>query len=524
MAVLSRHESCQFTCYEVAHPWTSSCARSWLDVSASGFIVSLQVYTPLFLLARLVSRYSNNRRKQTWCQLLVSVARDSMQSSLFLATNCYFFVGSFCAVRWLMPCLSQRWSMLAAGTSASLLAILVERGSRRSALTVYMLNIASEAAANWLLARDLVPRVKHLRRVLAVTALATLFTLHRASSCDGVLESIARALLGTSEVVPVDSTSRESNRFQPTAGGRLLACTLALLGLHRRASTASTQTGTSQGAVGGCVCRHSDSCVKYALSGLMESMVLGVTAQMSLSAAGAAIAVARRLISIFRRGSGRVLFVYGRGLAVDGRGLVSLLRHFRLGLCLGLITSLFRALSCALRRWRGTDTFWHALPAGGIAATFGLAAFSSSSIELYLFWKVVDACCRLAARAIRPLLTESGRSSVNATEEVGVKSRDTRSAEPSSLDTFVSIVLYSAASGVVLAISALEPHHIRTSYWRFLQRLTDDHVTKLNRPLIRICCDTDSMKLPEVRRVRQRLEPEFISLANRVHLQRLGQL
>ena len=453
-----------FGCHEIAHTWTSSCTKSWLDLGIPGIREAMKIYLPLFMISRLL------KAKKLDKVALKKVAKETLQSSTFLGANCYFFLSSFCLVR-CIPFIPPKQAILLAAFMSSYMAIFLEREDRREALTVYMTNVASETLFNILKARGLVPRVPHGERVLATLTLAAIFYMYKLGKCKGLLGSLAKALLGTAEVYPPQDDSQTQ---ELTAGAKLIQYVSSLVTGKRPPQTAGAASPRRPVTVSRhpC-CPHQCSCARYVASGFSESLLLGVALQSGLTCGGGLL----RLVTTGRRPA-----------------LPPPASLLRLGLSLGTVTGLFRLVSCLMRRARGRDAAWHALPAG-VAAAAGLRFYSSRSLTLYLFWKMVEAWYSQGAASGRlPRPPGAGP------------------------------LLYALCTGLVLSTAVLEPHQIRRSYWAFLRQLTGGHVAQMNWHLIGRCCNADTLRLDELRRYRPVFRADQVRAASLPLLRELGQL
>ncbi|GBO24885.1 hypothetical protein AVEN_140306-1, partial [Araneus ventricosus] len=119
-------------------------------------------------------------------------------------------------------------------------------------------------------------------------------------------------------------------------------------------------------------------------------------------------------------------------------------RNFNLGLFLGGFGGTFKVVNCLLRWYIGKDLPIYAIPAallGGLWMKF----FSSSTLSLYLFWK---------------LLEFGYLSGIEAGSLPHVKG--------------FQPLLLSASTALLIHASAVEPHNLKPSYWRFLQQITNN--------------------------------------------------
>ncbi|KAL3881115.1 hypothetical protein ACJMK2_027576, partial [Sinanodonta woodiana] len=82
--------------------------------------------------------------------------RETLQSVIFLTTNGTLFIACFCIWRKLLGQFLYLTAAFIPAVTASFVAILIERKSRRGLLAVYMANVALETLYRMLASRGLV--------------------------------------------------------------------------------------------------------------------------------------------------------------------------------------------------------------------------------------------------------------------------------------------------------------------------------------------------------------------------------
>ncbi|RWS19704.1 hypothetical protein B4U80_05306, partial [Leptotrombidium deliense] len=136
--ILMPEWSFPYNCYEVGHTWDPSCTKSvWLitsQVLREGFLMYSGLY--LFSLLALSRKINAEKVKETIESILTSTA--------FLGFNGFAMFAFFCATRKLSGTFYYTLVSALPAFLGSLLAIQIERPSRRGALAVYCANIASE--------------------------------------------------------------------------------------------------------------------------------------------------------------------------------------------------------------------------------------------------------------------------------------------------------------------------------------------------------------------------------------------
>lgn len=124
------------------------------------FSESLKLYTPLYLANQVLfsRKFDGNST--------VESLRSILRSSAFLGINAFLVIAIFCLSRHLFGRFYYSLVAVVPGFFGSLLAILVERPSRRRALAFYVANIASETAYRILASRGYINPVPGGRMML----------------------------------------------------------------------------------------------------------------------------------------------------------------------------------------------------------------------------------------------------------------------------------------------------------------------------------------------------------------------
>ncbi|KAF8774589.1 Transmembrane protein 135 like protein [Argiope bruennichi] len=177
-------------------------------------------------------------------------------------------------------------------------------------------------------------------------------------------------------------------------------------------------------------CHHASGCMIYCLQGFLRPFLLGYVA-----------------LSVIRCLSLSKKLLHSPSLLVS---LLTDRRSFNLGLFLGGFGGIFKVVNCLLRWYVGKDQPIHAIPAallGGLCMKF----FPSSTISLYLFWKLL---------------------------EFGYLSGIEAGILPHVMG--FQPLLLSASTALLIHSSALEPHNLKPSYLRFLQQITNNKVSQVN--------------------------------------------
>ncbi len=165
-----------FSCYEVGHTWTPFCPSASSGVGLSCFEEGLKIYSSVYLVFIYCLTYSTLIIYPDSCSQLSALLSGKLpnisqckrifssivQSSFFLACNGFCFISAFCICRYVIVYkfvityliilmlhrkLFGRFGLLSSGFFpsfvANIIAILVERPTRRPALAIYVTNVVS---------------------------------------------------------------------------------------------------------------------------------------------------------------------------------------------------------------------------------------------------------------------------------------------------------------------------------------------------------------------------------------------
>ncbi|XP_075552161.1 transmembrane protein 135-like [Dermacentor variabilis] len=455
MAVFSKYAQLldyhlPYNCYEIGHTWTPYCAEASVYVGLHAFKESLKIYLPLYAASLVYSkRYDSDTIKRTLRAVLIS--------SFFLSFNAFAFIAVFCSLRKLVGRFNFLNASYLPGFLASLMAILLERKSRRQALAIYVCNIASETIFRMRVSRNEIRPIKHGEVILfSVASALFLYVIRRSGFSSDPVSRAFQFIVGREEVLasggsscshtpsssggsptppilragvdspPGDLAGRgeaeEKARQLVDYASRLLddqgpgmQKRLAALGLNARHWS----------------CGHKRGCVAHVFQGFLRPFMLGCGLRLLF-----------RLVAARRR------------LMQDASCIYPVLfrrSNLWLGAFLGSFAGIYRLVSCLLR-WSGDGrSDWHALPAGLLA---GLSMFwyPSPSIALYLVWKLVENVYMAGMdKGVLPCVPNS------------------------------PVLLYSVSCAVLFYAAVFEPHNLRPTYWAFLNRLSSDRFSLLNR-------------------------------------------
>lgn len=426
MQVLSKMTSVPITCKEYVHPWTDSCSIA----SAEFFVVavqdSLRIYTAVYLLSLAM------RGRIPSFQELKRTVRGLLQSTAFLTMSAFSYSVFLCALRRLLGSYNFYTASYIPAYLAALVAILVERPSRRGLLCLYVSNVATETGWNILKSRGLVRSIPYgeiLIFGLSTSTLLYFYRLNRQKHYKDSMFDVFRFALGDSEVMkpeePSDkrreSRSRDRPASRPSSYNLIQLAVKAYLNVISKVKTLGKHE----------LCRHRHSCIYNTLSGGARMFSIGLGIQVVMKG----LFQARRM---FRRPE---LFK---------RTFLSK-EILKLGLFLGGFTSLYKMSSCLLRHITNSDKAAYAIPSGLIASVaFGF--YADNTIALYIMWKTLQ-------------------MSYNWGVEKGYVPK---------IPGF-TVLLYCASTALLFHAATMEPMNLRPSYWKFLYSISGGRICVMDR-------------------------------------------
>ncbi|KAH7937307.1 hypothetical protein HPB49_010478 [Dermacentor silvarum] len=306
-------------------------------------------------------RYDGNTIKRTLRSVLIS--------SFFLSFNAFAFIAVFCSLRKLVGRFNFLNASYLPGFLASLMAILLERKSRRQALAIYVCNIASETIFRMRVSRNEIRPIKHGEVILfSVASALFLYVIRRSGFSNDPVSRAFQFIVGREEVLSSGGSSCSSHT--PSSTGSSPTPPILRAGVDSPPEDLAGRGEAHEKAW---------QLVDYA-SRLLDDQ--GSWTQKRLAALGLN---ARHWSCGHKRGCAAHVFQ-------DVSCIYPVLfrrSNLWLGAFLGSFAGIYRLVSCLLR-WSGDGrSDWHALPAGLLA---GLSMFwyPSPSIALYLVWKLVE--------------------------------------------------------------------------------------------------------------------------------------
>ena len=333
----------------------------------------------------LQKKYDFEAFKQTFH----SIAR----SSLFLSFNAFSVILIFCLSRKIV---GKFYYSLCAYTPAflgSLMAIHIERPSRRPALAVYVTNLATETLFRIFVARGYfkpIPRGEVLLFTISISIL--LYLIKKKGYGNDPVSSALKFIVGREEAKKRLCKSPITS-ITPTTTNNGLA--------ENRNHNELTKNGSSTNGTSISLLYSkttSKSTSKFFLLNLYEKLNLTLPKHTSCSHNGKSCPIyilnafvrpffigwlVKSLIQTFSKPKK----FFNRPSLLQTNLLKR--RHVYFGLFLGAFTSIYKGVNCALR-WACNESHdWHGF-VGGLFAGPAMFFSPSSSITLYLMWKCIE--------------------------------------------------------------------------------------------------------------------------------------
>ncbi|XP_063402438.1 transmembrane protein 135-like isoform X4 [Mytilus trossulus] len=423
MAVLGKPLTSKITCtcYELGHTWTPSCKKASLDVMIEVFKQAVKVYGSLYAIAGIIQRRNKD-------YFLKSFPAQLARSTIFLTTNGTLFITFFCLWRKLIGHFYYLSISFVPALTASYVAILLERKSRRGLLALYMANIATETLYRMVVARGWFKPVPHGEVILFSIASAGYLYLFRKNSLPKSILSTFSKLIGKDEL-PSTALSEETEKQEPVP--------VRQNGFQQQIKqNKSIQTVVRwlKDQSKHRLCQHKNSCIYYTLKGLLRNFCIGYGIQGVVKVLGS-------LTKIIR----------------TPNALLQAIKHkdnFKLGAFLGCFVAIFRAVNCLLRWLRDKDDSLHGMVAGFLAG-WSMLWYKSQTIALYAAFKLAEI---LYFKGISKGLVPY------------IKCAD--------------IIIYSLSTALVFHAAVVEPHNLRPAYWRFLLNVTGNKFAMMNRQIL----------------------------------------
>lgn len=453
MTVFSKEAVVLNSCCEVVHSFHPQCLPAAAISFKDCMPVGLRIYGALYVISAVLKGRSLK-------YFMTRLPSEVLRSSVFLAANCFFFLGFFCLHRKFFGRISY-WGSLLFGFPACFLSILVERKQRRGLLALYLTNLATETAFNMAVFRGLLPRIPNGEVLLFAMGSAIYALLFKMRELDGSLFNMLKIFVGNSEVPDHDHHIKRErqSRVVKYYGFVTDIVETSVNRCYNLISSRRHRFGPGQSSIffqtlkrfekrmdnflrslnkaHACrhnLCTHRYNCLLYPIMGFIQRFFTGFAIQ-------AGIKIVSSLGLILKKP--KVLF---KILANPAN------RDF--GLYLGTYVLIFRAVSCLLRWLTNSNNQIHGLITGFFAG-FSMIFYKSSSISLYLNFKLLEILWMIGVKYKRLPLFKS-----------------------------FDVLLYTISTGFILWFGLFEPHNIRPAYWRFLLKISNQNFGKVNHQIL----------------------------------------
>ncbi|XP_037943251.1 transmembrane protein 135-like [Teleopsis dalmanni] len=409
------------TCQEFQHPWTKHCANASAGLLLASIPYCLRVYTMVYMIS-LMMRHRIPKRDD-----LIKTIRGILQSTAFLCTNAFSFILYNCFIRYLLGGYYWLTVSFVPAFFASFTALLVERPERRSLLTLYVANVATETIWNMAESRGLVRSIPHGQTLIFGVSISILLYLYRLglhkTSCKDSIFNILRIFVGKPEEGPrtIAEAKPETSTTQSRTPLNLTTINGIVQAYGRFIDTLKSKHKS---------CPHKESCISYAAFGGLKPFIGGISLQVAL-----------KLIMNIKK------IVQNR---MNWRKSIFNRETLKLGIFLGSFSLLYKSVSCLLRRTFGKDDPLFAIPAG-LIGSIAFTQYPDVTVALYVMWKTLQ------------IVYNYGIEKKVLPKVPGFK-----------------ILLYSFCTAVLFHAGVLEPKNLRSSYFKFLQAISGERLSNFN--------------------------------------------
>ncbi|XP_022202091.1 transmembrane protein 135 [Nilaparvata lugens] len=406
-------------CASYVHPWTQSCSDAWAELFLFAFQDALRINTTAYLVALLMRGRVPSKKD------IKHTILGIIQSSIFLSCHAFGYSVTLCTLRKCLGGFNVLTASFIPSFLSSICAILIERPSRRSLLSLYVTNVASETLFHMCVWRGWLKPIKYGEVFIFTVSVAFLSYCYRSKHNDkDSIYSLLRFFIGpceengyTKREVPQlsDSPSKKRNIF-------LQKLSNVLDYIKKLKSQPS--------------CPHNHSCTFYSLQGFSKLFLLGYGLQISLN-------LLLQMKRILRKPSMIRQIIFKKDT-------------LRLGAFFGGFSALYRAMSCLLRWQVGFDDELLAVPAG-VVGGLAFCFFRDNTVALYMMWKSLQILYNVG----------TGKGYVPELPQA-------------------SIFFHCLSTAVLFHAALLEPHNLRSSYWKFLCSMSGGRIIDMDR----VCLDS----------------------------------
>ncbi|KAF6214087.1 hypothetical protein GE061_011818 [Apolygus lucorum] len=424
MTVLSKTRSVPVTCKDYVHPWSDSC------VAASGSLFmpclreSFRIYLTAYSIALLMRRRIPNSRE------LISTFWSIVRSCIFLISHGVGYSATTCLLRKIVGKFNFYTASFIPCFLSSIVAILIERPSRRPLLSLYVTNVASETLFKMAVSRKIITPIPYGDIFVFSASTAFLMYIYRQFGLPrDPAFSLLRFLVGPYE------EHGYSKQPEVTSPPKLIPLDYKMGFLKLKAlqfrnwflnQLYLVKCGTSH-----ITCPHPYSCSYYILEGVSKKFFFGYVFQLCI-----------KLLLNFKQ--------------IMKKPSIALKIPFwpdtlRLAVTFSLFSGVYRIISCWKRHSKSEDSSLSAIPAGFVAG-LSIYFYRDNTIALYFMWKLLQLSYTLGVDAGYFLELP-----------------------------YAPVFIHALSTSVLFHTAVMEPTNLRPSYWNFLQAMSGGKIGQMGR-------------------------------------------
>ncbi|XP_035731258.1 transmembrane protein 135-like [Vespa mandarinia] len=423
------------SCKECTHWWTNSCISASMGLGLDCLQESLKIYSIVYIITLLM------KRKKPTKDIIIQTILGILQSSAFLSWTAFNYSLNICGLRKVLGCMNIITVSFLPSFLSNIAAILIEKPSRRTLLCLYVSNVATETLFNMGIWRGYYRSIPYGQVYIFALSISMLLYFYRSKPVkqDSIYKLI-RFIIGPYE--QTEYFGKRIENFQTTSSTQ--PSELRTFNLLERRSKRHTFDiiwksfevykqiiNNLKNKSKHLSCPHPYSCAHYILMSGAQ-----------LFSYGYGIQVAIQLIFHYRQ-----IFTKSKNI----KKILFKRKYFKFAVFLGGFTTLYKFTSCLLRRIYNKDSPKFAIPAG-LVASIAFIAFPNNTLALYFMWKVLHLIC------------------IDGVEK-GILP---------DVKWFV-IFLYSFSTAVLFHAGIFEPQNLRTSYWKFLYKVSGGRIASISR-------------------------------------------
>ncbi|XP_043487845.1 transmembrane protein 135-like isoform X1 [Polistes fuscatus] len=419
----------KLSCKNYSHLWIDSCISAAMGLGLDCLEESLKIYSTVYIASLLI-----NRRKLTK-DVIIRTILGILQSSAFLSMTAFNYSANICALNRILGGMNIWTVSFLPSFLSNLIAIIIEKPTRRTLLCLYVSNIATETLFNMGVWRGYFPSMPYGQTYIFAASITVLLYLHRTKRINqDSVYNIIRFVIGPYE--QFQNCNQETKHLQTTtcteSSDSNQECKRHTFNIILKSFEIYKQIiNNLKNKYKHWSCPHPHSCAHYILmSGI------------KLFSYGYGIQVAIKLIlqspNIFKRPKHIKNILFKK-------------QYLNIATFLGGFSTLYKLTLCSLRRTYDKDSPKFAIPAG-LIASIAFIAFPNNTLALYFMWKGLH------------LIWNEG-------VEKGIFPE---------FKWFV-IFLYSFSTAVLFHAAIVEPQNLRSSYWKFLYTASGGRIATISR-------------------------------------------